>query len=56
MIFAFLNAEVVSLNFYLKTYHLPLVVILALFSGLGFLLGWSFSNFRSWRFKKSKST
>ncbi len=37
--FACLNAEIVQVNFYIKTYQLPLSLLLVLILGLGMIIG-----------------
>lgn len=37
--FACLNAEMVSVNFYIRTYELPLSLLLVLIFGFGMLIG-----------------
>ena len=37
--FACLNAEMVSVNFYIRTYQLPLSLLLVLIFGFGMLIG-----------------
>lgn len=49
--FAGLNAESVYVNFYFKTYHMPISVLIILMLGLGVLIGFCLFLCRYWRLR-----
>lgn len=52
IVFALLNAEFVSVNFYFQAYQLPLSLLLALIFGVGILMGYLFACFKHYCTKK----
>lgn len=49
--FAALNSNVVEVNFYLTTLHLPISLCILLALGIGILIGYILSIFKYWRVK-----